>query len=205
MFWLCICSTRNFFTSIRNGSKVRPVPLLYPRGPEAPPYTGSPLCGTKLSVFLFSITEQLPIITLHSKSINVDAFFKGVKEEACRCDSPVLSRQRKIPRRLDSGSSQHVFTSVEEYFRKDYYESIDCITGKLERRFSQENFILVQKIESMLLDSANGKDVSIPPQVNQIYEADIDMERLLLHLKILPDAIKSNSTHILNKLFLLLL
>ena len=37
----------------------------------------------------------------------------------------------------------------------------------------------MQKIESMLLDSANHKDVSIPPQINQIYEADIDMKRLL--------------------------
>ena len=55
----------------------------------------------------------------------------------------------------------------------------------------------MQKIETILLDSANGKDVSIPPQKNQIYEADIDMKRLLLHLKMLPDAIKSNSTRIL--------
>ena len=55
----------------------------------------------------------------------------------------------------------------------------------------------MQKIESMLLDSANGKDVSIPPQINQIYEADIDMKRLLLQLKMLPDAVKSNSTRIL--------
>ena len=55
----------------------------------------------------------------------------------------------------------------------------------------------MQNIESMLLDSANGKDVSIPPQINQIYEADIDMKRLLLHLKMLPDAIKFNSTCIL--------
>ena len=56
----------------------------------------------------------------------------------------------------------------------------------------------MQKIESMLLDSANGKDVStIPPQINQTYEADIDMKRLLLHLTMLPDAIKSNSTSII--------
>ena len=52
----------------------------------------------------------------------------------------------------------------------------------------------MQKIERMLLDCANGKEVSIPPQINQIYEADIDMKRLLLHLKSLPDAIESNST-----------
>ena len=49
----------------------------------------------------------------------------------------------------------------------------------------------------MLLDSANGKDVSIPPLINLIYEADIDMKRLLLHLHMLQDAIKSNSTRIL--------
>ena len=176
--------------------------------------------GLKLSFFLFSITEQLST-TLQGKSINVDdcfkavnlciralkrhrtdssfhSFFEGVKEEASsRCDPPVLPRQRQIPRRLDSGSSQHVFTSVEEYFRKDCYEAIDCITGELERRFCQDNFLLVQKIEGMLLDSANGKDVSIPPKIDQIYKDDINMERLLLYLKMLPDAIKSYSTRIL--------
>ena len=77
------------------------------------------------------------------------------KEASSRCDSPVLPRQRQIPKRLDSGSSQHVFTSVEEYFRKDYYEAIDCIIGELERRFFQDNFILVQKIERLLLENAN--------------------------------------------------
>ena len=121
-----------------------------------------------------------------------------MKEEASsRCDSTFFPRQRQILRRLDSGPSKHVLTSVEEYFRKDYYEAIDCITGELKRCFCQDNFIVVQKIESLLLDSANGKDVSISPQINQIYEADIDMKRLLLHLKMLPDAIKSNCTRIL--------
>ena len=112
----------------------------------------------KLSFFLFSITEQLSI-TLQDKSITADdcfmavtlcirslkqhrtdslfrSFFEGVKEEASsRYDSSVLPKQRQIPRRLDRGLSQHVFTSVEEYFRKDYYEAIDCNTGELERRF----------------------------------------------------------------------
>ena len=53
----------------------------------------------------------------------------------------------------------------------------------------------------MLLDCANGKEVSIPPQINQIYEADIDMNRLLLHPKILPHAIESNSTQTICDVF----
>ena len=98
--------------------------------------------GLKLSFFLFIITEQLSITLPAKVSLWMTAlwlslcvlevrngteqthcfipFFEGVKEEASSsCDSPVLPRQRQTPRMLDSGSSQHVFTSVEEYFRKD--------------------------------------------------------------------------------------
>ena len=55
----------------------------------------------------------------------------------------------------------------------------------------QESFLLVRKIESLLLDSANGKDISIPEEIGNLYEGDIDFRKLKLHLQMLLDAVKS--------------
>ena len=95
---------------------------------------------------------------------------------------PVLPRQRQIPRRLDEGSSEHVFSFVEAYFRKDYFEALDSVKGELEKRFRQENFMFIRTIECILIDSANGKNVSVPTKVKSLYKDDIDMEELSLHL-----------------------
>ena len=57
--------------------------------------------------------------------------------------------------------SKHVFVSVEAHFRKEYFEAIDCIKGDLEKRFLQENFCFVQKIERVLIDNANGRSSSL--------------------------------------------
>ena len=100
--------------------------------------------GIKLSILIFSIIEQLSI-TLQGKEVNVQdgfhaaeitlksierlrtdqkfsIFFDEVKNEASeKCDPPVLPRQRQIPRRIDDGIAQHIFTSVEDHYRKEYF------------------------------------------------------------------------------------
>ena len=53
--------------------------------------------------------------------------------------------------------------------------------------------MFIRTIECILIDSANGKNVSVPIKVKSLYKDDIDMEKLSLHLKMLPDAIKSSS------------
>ena len=110
--------------------------------------------GIKLSILIFSIIEQVSI-TLQGKEVNVQdgfhaaeitlkyierlrmdkkfsSFFSNeVKNEASeKCDPPVLPRQRQIPRRIDDGYiAQHVFTSVEDHYRKEYFEAIDALHG----------------------------------------------------------------------------
>ena len=115
--------------------------------------------GVKVYILLFGITEQMSS-TLQGGEINVDdsflavnacirtlqrlqtddefeKFFKHVKTEASNvCEQPVLPRTRRSsPRRIDDGAPQHVFASVEEYYKRDYFEAIDIIKGELERRF----------------------------------------------------------------------
>ncbi len=169
--------------------------------------------GLKLSVFIFSITENLSV-TLQGVDTNVDdcftavnasiealnnyrndehftKFFESVKSAAeDKCDPPVLPRQRRIPRRLNDGTSQHQFTTVEDVYRKEYFEVIDAVKGELERRFRQQNFLFAQTVEKLLLDSANGKSVAITEKIQEMYNGDIDMQKLKLHLQMLPDVIK---------------
>ena len=171
--------------------------------------------GLELSVLIFSYTEQLSI-NLQAEETSVDdcymavdlcikslerirmdvkfkAFYDSVVMKATQvyCDPPVLPRRRQIPRRLDDGTPQHSFSSVEEYYRKQYYEAIDNVKGDLHRRFQQDNFSFVRSIETLLTDSANGKSISISPKFKRLYGNDINMEKLLIHLQMLQDVVKS--------------
>ena len=141
--------------------------------------------GLKLSILIFSITEQLSV-TLQGINTTVNdsyyavevcikalernrtdeyfqSFFEKVKSEAAnKCDPPVLPRRRQIPKRIDDGASPHVFSNVEDLYRKEYFQAIDCVKGELERRFHQDNFLLVRNIETILINSANGKTLFFP-------------------------------------------
>ena len=108
-----------------------------------------------------------------------------------KCDPPILPRQRNIPRRINDGEPQNRFKSVEDMFRKEYFDVIDSTVGGLERRFMQPNFLLVRNIEALLLDSANGKPTTLCDDFVSLYTKDIDMEKLKLQLKLLPDAVKT--------------
>ena len=41
-----------------------------------------------------------------------------------------------------------------------------------------------------MINSANGEPVNLPDDMMEMYKNDIDMEKLKLHLQLLPDAIK---------------
>ena len=83
--------------------------------------------------------------------------------------------------------------AVEDLYRKEYFQAIDCVKGELERHFHQDNFLLVRNIEAILLKSANGNPGSFPNTFQETFSDDIDMQKLSLQLQILPDAIRSNA------------
>ena len=170
--------------------------------------------GSKHSVLIFSITEQLCVtiqgvntsaddcftaahITLQglTKYRNNEMFrkhFELVNEESqAKCDPPLLPWQRQMPRRANEGAVGHVFQSVYDLHRKEYFDIVDNVKGELEQRFTDRNFLFVRNIESLLIDSANGKPVVVPQEVADIYQADLDMDKLKLQLQLLPDVVKS--------------
>ena len=172
--------------------------------------------GLKLSILIFGITEQLSVAlqgvnttvndSYHAVDVCIKAleknradeafhsFFEKVKSEAAnKCDPPVLPRQRQIPKRINDGASSHNFMAVEDLYRKEYFQAIDCVKGELVRHFHQDNFLLVRNIEAILLKSANGNPGSFPNTFQDTFSDDIDMQKLSLQLQILPDAIISNA------------
>ena len=87
----------------------------------------------------------------------------------------------------------HVFSSVEEYYHKHHFEAIDIVKGDLERRFMQNNFLIVQNMEKALLNSANPADFTVPQEVAGLYKNNFDLHKLNLHLQMLLDVIQSSS------------
>ena len=175
--------------------------------------------GLKLSILIFSMIEQLSITlqgvdtTVNDCYYSVEVCIKGLernrtdgyfksffdavqREAASKCDPPVLPRKRQLPKRIDDGAPQHVFTAVEDLYRKEYFEAIDCVKGELERCFHQDNFLFVRSIEAVLISSANGRPFSLDEKFKDVYSKDIDMERLHLQLQMLPDhdAIKTSAS-----------
>ena len=103
--------------------------------------------------------------------------------------SSSIAKETKLPRRLNNGGDGHSFSSVHELYRKEYFKAIDNLVGDLKKQLKQKNFVFVQKLVALLLDSANGRPVTLPVEIIDICEQDIDMLKLKLYLQLLPDAI----------------
>ncbi len=168
----------------------------------------------KLSFVVFSAAEQLSInlqakdttvgeglkgahlLQAHVSILRSDSKFSAFYEDVLQSsqeltDEPVLPRYRKIPKRLDDGSQPHRFTSPEERYRHAYFEVLEQACGEIERRFDQSDLSVVQKIESFLIESANGQH-TLCPELHQILEKDhIDIDQLYFQIAMLADTINT--------------
>ena len=170
--------------------------------------------GLKLSHLVFSATEQLSL-TLQGRDTTIqeavqasklavhfierqrtdeayDSFYTQVVAE-CKdiTAEPALPRQRRPPRRLDSGATPHIFDNPKFYFRKHYFEVLDIISGELKHRFQQERGMPVAAaLEKTLLDAAQNCFDALPSEI-EMYNKDIDKQRLAIQLKMLPDLVRT--------------
>jgi hypothetical protein len=167
--------------------------------------------GLKLCMLIFMPTEQLSR-TLQKKDITVqeainvalvtesflqkqrsdsafDSFYEAVVAASQNLtDEPVLPRKRKIPRRLDDRTPSHHPSTPTDLYRQKYFQVLDVVCEEIKRRF--DHLKIVADTESLLLDSANGMDRDVPQSIVDMYSGDMDMARLTLHLKMLPDIVK---------------
>ena len=72
--------------------------------------------------------------------------------------------------------------------RKEYFDVIDSTVGDLQRRFMQPNFLLVRNIDLIVPMANQQHSLMILYLILRIY---IDIEKLKLQLKLLPDAVKT--------------
>lgn len=175
--------------------------------------------GLKMSYLVFSITEQLSL-TLQNSHLNAqeaisaakatqsylkrlrcdtefNQFYQNTVEEAKDLtDEPVLPRQRRLPARYDDGNPNYNYSSLQEYYRRFYYEVLDLLVNELSRRFNQSTFNTLEEFETLLVDSCNGITVQPSSSFKKMYESDICMDRLLMQLPLLPDLVKTaNEKH----------
>ena len=178
--------------------------------------------GLKLAHLVFGATEQVSI-TLQHKEINAqeaitavksvqlfleqhrtvsafNLFFDRVVEKAKQegLQEPSLPRQRKIPRRFDDGSPNHIYSSTTEYFRCQYFEVLDVLREQLVSRFDQPTLSILKDIESLLVSSCNGSDTTNTPstKLKTLYASKLNMDLLTVQLSMLPSVIAAgNSEH----------
>ena len=172
--------------------------------------------GLKLCHLVFSCTEEVSLL-LQGKSTTLEdacqqvavakrylekqrtddsfnAFYqKAVVDSRDLTEPPCLALARRPPRKIDDGSSPHVFETPKEYYRKTYYEVIDIIVQELSRRFDQVSLRLVMQIESTLLMAANNKGpetITVDEMILTFYKHDFDEGKLLRQIKMLPDFVQ---------------
>ena len=169
--------------------------------------------GLKLCHLVFSCTEEVSLL-LQGKSTTLedacqqvavakrflekqqtdDSFYqKVVVDSRDLTEPPYLAHARRPPRKIEDGSSPHVFETPKEYYRKTYYEVIDIIIQELSRRFDQVSLRLVMQIENTLLIAANNKGpetITVDETIITFYKHDLDEGKLLRQIKMLPDFVQ---------------
>ena len=122
-------------------------------------------------------------VTAYEK-IRTDDSFLGFwntvekKRQFCTVDEPYLTRQRKFPKLFEVRSSIPCNeTSVQHVYKKTYSEVINHAINAIKRRFDQDGYKLLCRLESLLCHpnpkSDDFKDIF------QFYRKDLDQERLL--------------------------
>ena len=64
-----------------------------------------------------------------------------------KTEEPVLPRYRKARKRLDDGSHPHTFEDPKSYFRQQYFESLETLTGEIKQRFNQKGMDKILAID----------------------------------------------------------
>ena len=70
------------------------------------------------------------------------------------------------------------------------------MTTEIVRRFNQSDLTVIADMEKHLIDAVNDSYSSIPDSVRTLYSGDVNMERLAVHLRMLPDLIKRHGERV---------
>ncbi|KAK7476117.1 hypothetical protein BaRGS_00032610 [Batillaria attramentaria] len=79
---------------------------------------------------------------------------------------------------------------VESYYRQQYFEAIDTVSGASEDRFHKKNFLVARQIEQVLTSGKGLDDTDIP----STYAADLNIKNLKVQLQVLSGALPADKT-----------
>lgn len=101
-------------------------------------------------------------------------------------DVPCLPRRRTAPQRLEIGEGVgYHASSVEEYYRAQYFEALDLAICGIKDRFDQPGYETYKNLEQLLLKAANKKEYSYELQeVIKMYENDFNEAELTAQLQL---------------------
>ena len=120
------------------------------------------------------------------------SFYQSVVLEAKEfTNDHVLPRPKKMPKRHDGGGSSHIYENPEQFYRQKYYEVTDLVIAEIQRHFNQPTLTLLKEMETLLIESCNGKSVQLSSTIEELYQADLNIEKLKLQLAMLPDVIST--------------
>ena len=158
-------------------------------------------CSTNIQAVDITVQEAMKganVLVSHLNSLRKETMFDRfylsiVQESRSLTGEPKLPRNRRLPRRLDHGTSEaYLHSSPKEMYRQTYYEAIDIVAEEVKRRFDQPDICIIRDIEHILLKSANeGTTDLLSQELINYLGVDINIERLKVQLAMLPDVIKT--------------
>ena len=100
-------------------------------------------------------------------------------------DPPVLPRKRRAPQRLEVGSAEGSHSAtVEDHYRRQYYEVIDIAISSITGRFDQPGYRMYRNLECLLASAANGQECDqFFESVTGLYKDDFDRSLLSAQLQ----------------------
>ena len=128
---------------------------------------------------------------------NFSLFWKLIKQKASdlNINEPVLPRQRKRPRRYEDGMSNGEFPeSVEDLYRRMYFEALDLVVCGIKGRFDQPGYKVYSNLEGVLVKAVRKDNYNEELQyVIDFYKGDFNRDQLSMQLGILSSNISSDS------------
>ena len=108
-----------------------------------------------------------------------DSFWKQATAEAAKHQIDVPDgppgHHRRIPRSIDTGSSEHRFTTSKEFFRVTFYfPVIDMLLQEMERRFNREALKAIDGIAA--LDPSNQFASKFPADIPNDQELTTELK-----------------------------
>ena len=127
-----------------------------------------------------------------------DLFWELVKMKASVLEvgDPKLPRQRKAPKRFEVGSGEpHYPATVEEYYRRFYFEVLDSTINSIRRRFDQPGYRTYMHIQNLLLKCAKGDyfDDDLE-EIVSFYGSDLEAVTLQTQLETFSGQLEEQST-----------